>query len=160
MLGWCALPKFLGIPFETVALANVAKHSEFLEKTVSDRCSCFVVNPQVMKEWVGLDGIPADLVAFLLSRFPRLLVHGLRVDTFDTEMVAALARGRPRSVHAIDEGSPAYEIAENSQGICGTFSGLSFGSANSANDHVFSVGGSVPAFRRLISLAASPLWPQ
>jgi len=100
-----------------------------------------------MKEWVGLDGIPADLVAFLLSRFQHLLVHGLRVDTFDTAIVAALSRGRLQSVHAINGGSPAYEIAENSQDICGTFSGLSFGPANSANDHVFSVGG-------------SPLWPQ
>ena len=146
------LAEFLGIPCETLALANVAEHAAFLKKTVPDQCSCFVVNPQVMKEWVGLDGIPADLVAFLLSRFSHLLVHGLRVEGFDTEMVAALSRGRLQSVHAIDGGSPAYEIAENSQDICGTFSGLSFGPANSANDHVFSVGGSGPALRKLISI--------
>jgi len=150
------LAEFLGIPCETLALANVAEHAAFLEKTVPDQCSCFVVNPQVMKEWVGLDGIPADLVAFLLSRFQHLLVHGLRVDTFDTAIVAALSRGRLQSVHAINGGSPAYEIAENSQDICGTFSGLSFGPANSANDHVFSVGGSGPALRKLISIGGQP----
>ncbi len=150
------LAEFLGIPCETLALANVAEHAAFLKKTVPDECSCFVVNPQVMKEWVGLDGIPADLVAFLLSRFPHLLVHGLRVEGFDTEMVASLSRGRLQSVRAIDGGSPAYEIAENSQDICGTFSGLSFGPANSANDHVFSVGGSAPALRKLISIGGQP----
>ena len=83
-------------------------------------------------------------------------MHGLRVEGFDTEMVAALSRGRLQSVHAIDGGNPAYEIAENSQDICGTFSGLSFGPANSANDHVFSVGGSGPTLRKLISIGGQP----
>lgn len=150
------LAEFLGIPCETFALANVAERPAFLEKTVPEQCSCFVVNPQVMKEWVGLDGIPADLIAFLLSRFPRLLVHGLRVEAFDTEMVAALSRGRLKSVDAIGGGSPAYEVAENARDICGAFSGLSFGPANSANDHVFAVGGRDPALRKLISIGGQP----
>lgn len=150
------LAAFLGIPCETLALANVAEHVAFLKGTVPDQNSCFVVNPQVMKEWVGLDGIPADLVAFLLSSFPHLLVHGLRVDAFDSALVAALSRGRLQSVHAIDGGSPAYEVAENSQNICETFSGLCFGPANSANDRVFSVGGSGPELRKLISIDRQP----
>jgi hypothetical protein len=150
------LAEFLGIPCKTLALTNVAEPAAFLKKTVPEQCSCFVVNPQVMKEWVGPDGIPADLIAFLLSRFSHLLVHGLRVEGFDTELVAALSRGRLQSVYAIDGGSPAYEIAENSQDICGTFSGLSFGQADSANDHVFSVGGSDPAMRKLISIGGQP----
>lgn len=154
--GMVRLAEFLGIPCETLALRNVAEHPAFLKETVTDQCSCFVVNPQVMKDWVGLDGISADLVAFLLSRFPHLLVHGLRVEGFDTKMVAALSRGRLQSVHAIEGGSLAYEIAENSQDICGTFSGLSFGPANSTNDHVFSVGGSGPALRKLISIGGQP----
>ena len=150
------LAEFLGIPCETLALANVAEHAAFLKRTVPDQCSCFVVNPQVMKEWVGLAGIPADLIAFLLSRFPHLLVHGLRVDAFDSALVAALSRGRLQSVNAIDGGSPAYEVAENSKDICGTFSGLSFGPANLANDHVFSVAGSGPEMRKLISIDGQP----
>ena len=150
------LAEFLGIPCKTLALANVAEHAALLEKAAPDRCSCFVVNPQVMREWVGSEGIPADLVAFLLSRFSRLLVHGLRMEGFDSEMVAALSRGRLRSVQALDGVGPAYEIAENSQDICGTFSGLSFGTANSANDHVFSVGNSGPALRKLISIGGQP----
>ena len=150
------LAEFLGIRCETLALANVAKNAESLEKTVPDHCSSFVVNPQVMKEWVGLDGIPADLIAFLLSRFSHLLVHGLRVEDFDTKMVVALSRGRLQSIHAIDGGGPPYEIAENSQDICGSFSGLSLGPANSASDHVFSVGGSGPPLRKLISIGGRP----
>jgi hypothetical protein len=68
------LAEFMGISCETLALANIAAHAEFMAKAVPDQCSCFVVNPQVMKEWVGLDGIPADLVAFLLSRFPDIWI--------------------------------------------------------------------------------------
>jgi hypothetical protein len=150
------LAEFLGIPCETLALAKVAKHEEFLEKTVSDQCSCFVVNPQVIKEWVGLDGIPADLVAFLLSRFPHLLVHGLRVDTFDTAMVAALSRGRLKSVDAIDGERPFYVVAKDSKHVCEAFSGLSFGPVNPVNDHVFCTGGTDPAVEQLISIDGRP----
>jgi hypothetical protein len=150
------LAEFLGIPCETLTLANVADHAAFLEKTVPDQCSCFVVNPQVMKEWVGPDGIPADLVAFFLSRFPHLLVHGLRVSAFDTEMVAALSRGRLKSVDAIDGERPVYVIAKDSKDVCEAFSGLSFGPVNPVNDHVFCTSGSDPAVQQLISIAGRP----
>ena len=150
------LAEFLGIPCETLALANVVDHAEFLEKTVPDQCSCFVVNPQVMKEWVGPDGISADLVAFLLSRFPHLLVHGLRVSAFDTEMVAALSRGRLKSVDAIDGERPVYVIAKDSKDVCEAFSGLSFGPVNPVNDHVFCTSGSDPAVQQLISIGGRP----
>lgn len=150
------LAEFLGIPCETLALKNVPEHAEFLEKTVPDQCSCFVVNPQVMKEWLGLDVIPADLVAFLLSRFPHLLVHGLRVNVFDTEMVAALSRGRLKSVDAIDGDHPVYVIAKDSKHFCEAFSGLSFGPVNPVNDHVFCTSGSDLAVQQLISIGGRP----
>jgi hypothetical protein len=150
------LAEFLGIPCETLALAKVAEHAEFLKKTVPDQCSCFVVNPQVMKEWVGPDGIPADLVAFLLSRFPHLLVHGLRVGAFDSELVAALSRGKLKSVDAIDGERPLYVIAKGSKHVCEAFSGLSFGPPNPVNDHVFCTSGSDPAVRQLISIGGRP----
>lgn len=150
------LAEFLGIPCEIFALANVAEHAEFLEKTVPDQCSCFVVNPQVMKEWVGSDGIPADLAAFLLSRFPHLLVHGLRVDAFDNEVVAALSGGKLQAVDGIGGECPVYEIAKDSRDVCGPFRGLSFGPANPVNDHVFSISASDPAVRKLISIGGRP----
>jgi hypothetical protein len=151
------LAEFLGISCETLILANVAEHAEFLEKTVPDQCSCLVVNPQVMKEWVGLSGIPDDLVAFLLSRFSHLLVHGLRVDPFDIAMVAALSRGKLKSVDAIDGLSPSYVVAKDSKNVCEAFSGLSFGPVNPVNDHVFCTSGGDPAVQQLISIGGRPL---
>lgn len=150
------LAEFLGITCETLALAKVTEHRAFLEKAVPDQCSCFVVNPQIMKEWVGIEGIPADLVAYLLSRFQHLLVHGLRVEAFDTEMVAALSRGRLKSVDAIDGEGSTYLIAKDSKHICEAFSGLSFGPTNPVNDHVFRTNGSDPAVQQLISICG---WP-
>lgn len=150
------LAEFLGISCETLALANVAEHAAFLEKTVPNQCSCFVVNPQVMKEWLGPDRIPADLVAFLLSRFPHLLVHGLRVDVFDSKMVAALSGGRLQSVDAIGRECQDYVIAKDSKHVCVEFSGLSFGPVNPVNDHVFCTSGRDPVVQQLISIGGRP----
>lgn len=150
------LAEFLGIPCETLALAKVAEHAEFLERAVSDQCSCFIVNPQVMKEWLGRDGVPAVLIDFLLSRFPHLLVHGLRVDSFDSEIVAALSGGKLKSVEAIDGDSHSYVVGRNSGHICETFSGLSFGPTNPVNDHVFTINGTDQAVQQLISIGNRP----
>jgi hypothetical protein len=150
------LAEFLGVSCETLALANVANHVEFLEKTVPDDCSCFVVNPQVMKEWVGPDGLSTALVALLLSRFSYLLVHGVRVSAFDSKMVAALSHGKLKSVDEIDQESPVYVIAEDSKHVCEAFSGISFGPANAVNDHVFCTSGSDPAVQQLISIGGRP----
>ncbi len=149
------LAEFLGIDCETLALASVAEYAEFLERAVSDRRSCLVLNPQVIEEWVG-SKIPAGLVTFLLSRFPYLLVHGLRVGAFDTELVAALSRGRLTSVEAIQGDHLAYVIAKDSKHPCEAFSGLSFGPANPLNDHVFCASESDPAVRQLISIGGQP----
>jgi hypothetical protein len=150
------LAEFLGIPCETLALANVADLAMFLEKSISDQSSCFVVNPRVMKEWVGPNGIPDHLVAFLLSRFANMLVHGLRVEAFDTEMVAALSRGRLTSVETIDADDPCYLIAKDSKHICEAFAGISFGPVNRVNDHVFYTDDSDPAVQPLISIGCRP----
>src|SRR5271163_3030722 len=104
------LAEFLGLSCETLSLANLADPVEFLKEFVPDECSCFVLNPQVVREWVGLDRVPPELIAFLSSRFPYLLVYGLRVEAFDTEMVAALSRGRLKSVEAINAKHPFYAI--------------------------------------------------
>ena len=150
------LAEFLGIPCETLALANVAEHAKFLERNVPDQCSCFVMNPQVMKEWVGVDGIPSDLVAFLLSHFTYLVVHGLRVDSFDSKLVSDLSGGRLKAVEAIDGEHLNYEIDKDSNDVCEAFAGLSFGPVNPVNDHVLSLRGSDPAVRQLISIGGRP----
>lgn len=150
------LAEFLGILCEPLALATVVEHAEYLDKVVPDHSSCFVVNPQVMKEWLGPNGFPADLAACLLSRFSHLLVHGLRVDAFDTEVVAALSRGKLQSLDSINAEGHGYEIAKDSKHVCESFSGLSFGPANPANDHVFCAGGTDPAVEQLISIGGRP----
>ena len=133
------LAEFLGISCATFPLErDAARQTGYFETAVPDEPACFVVNPQVMKDWVGGDTIPMELVSVLLSRFPHLLVHGLRLDAFDSKTVAALSRGRFQSIEAIDGESLSYDVAKDSQHVCGAFSGLSFGSANPMNDHVFS----------------------
>ena len=149
------LAEFQGIACETIALANVAEHAEFLKKSVPDQCSCLAVNPQVLKGWVG-QRIPAKLVAFLLSRFTHLVVYGLRGGAFDSELIAALSRGRLKSVEAIDGDCSAYTIAKDSKDICEAFAGLSFGPVNPVNDHVLSLNGSGLAVRKLISIGGRP----
>lgn len=152
----CRLIEFVGIPYETLPLAEVAEHTEFLEETVPASCSCFIVNPRVMKEWLGPAGISADLIAFLLSRFSHVLVHGLHAETFDSELVAALSRNKLRSVETIDGERPVYIISKDSTQICEAFSGLSFGPANLLNDHVFCTSGCDSEVDELISIGGRP----
>jgi len=104
------LAEFLGVPCETIALANVAEHVELQERNVSDQRSCFVVTAQTMEEWVGSDGLSAELVTFLLSRFTHLVVHGLRVDSFDSKLVRALSDGRLNAVEATVRASTTRSI--------------------------------------------------
>jgi hypothetical protein len=147
------LAEFLGVSCESLPLERqIERHSKYLERVVPDRHSCFVVNPRVMKEWVGSDTLPADLVSCLLSRFSHLIVHSLRQNACGLNFAAALSRGRVQSVHAVDGMNSLYEIAKNSKDVCGEFSGLSFGPVNPANDHVFSCGSGDPAMRTLISI--------
>ena len=134
------LAQFLGIRCESVRLDKpVRQYAEFIANAVPDRNSCLVVNPQVMREWVGGDVFPADLAACFGSRFPHLLVHGLTLGPFVDGMISSLSKGRLRSVKPIADAGRLYEISPNSQDICGHFSGLSFGPINPANDHALTV---------------------
>jgi hypothetical protein len=150
------LAEFLGIPYETLALAPLAARREFLECNIPAAGSCLVVNPQVIKEWVGCEGISTDLIDFLLFRFAKFVVHGLRVDAFDSELVAAISRGRLKSVEAIDLASTRYTVASDAKDICEWYAGLSFGPVNPANDHILSRGTSDPSVRSLISIGDQP----
>jgi hypothetical protein len=150
------LAEFLGIPCETLALEKVSEHAGYLKKAVPDRGSCFVVNPQVMKQWVGANGFTFELVAFLQSRFTHILVHGLRVDACDTQLVHSLSRGKLTSVVGIGGEGLVYKISQDSKRICDAFSGLSFGPVNALNDHALRTCGSDPAVQDLISIGGQP----
>ena len=151
------LAEFLGISCVTFPLErDAARQTGYFETAFPDEPACFVVNPQVMKDWLGGDSIPMELVSVLLSRFPHLLVHGLRLDAFDSKTAAALSRGRLQSIEAIDGKSLSYDVAKDSQHVCGAFSGLSFGSANPTNDHVFSWSVHDRATQEMILIGGRP----
>ena len=150
------LAEFMGIAHEAFGLTKASEPTDCLEKTVTDSSSCLVINPQVMREWLGPNGFSPKLVDFLLSRFTHIFVHGVRVDSFDSEMVAALSRSKLQSVDAVTESHPTYKVARNSKDICEAFSGLEFGPANPANDHVFRANVSDPAVQALISIGELP----
>jgi hypothetical protein len=146
------LAEHLGISSQTLALArDVRQHGQYLESAVPDSHSCIVVNPKVMRRWVGGNALPEDLIACLTSRFEHLIVHSLRPQVFDANTVSALSQGRFQSVGPIGAASH-YEIDRNSQDICGPFAGLSFGPADDANDCVLSGTGDDDGVRQLISI--------
>ena len=150
------LAEFLGISCETLALGNGAERTVLVNPTTKEQGACFVVNPRVMKEWLGLDGSPADLLTFLRSHFTNVLVHGLRAETFDNEIVATLSQDRLKSVDAIDGKCSVYSVANGSRHICEAFAGLSFGPVDPVNDHVFCTIGGDPAIEQLISIDGRP----
>jgi hypothetical protein len=152
-----ALASFLGASCETISISHDVNLGEEISVTSSpDQDAGLILNGCVLKEWVGEDGFPSDLISFILSRFARVIVHGLRPDDFDSRLVAALSNGNLQSVTAVGGTNPVYEIAYDSGHVCGPFAGLSFGPANPANDHVFHIKGSAPELQQLISISGLP----
>ncbi len=152
-----SLARSLGINCETLPLDRSARHhADFVEKMALDRDACFVVNPRVLERWVGRNSIPAELVSCLVSHFSHLLVHGLRVESFDASTVAALSEGRLQSVQHIDGTAPVYEVAKDGKDISEAFSGLEFGPTNPVNDHVFGAAARDSGVRKLISIGGRP----
>lgn len=150
--GLVKLTQFLGIDCELLPLAKPAtQFVTYLKSAVSDRRSCFAVNPGVLKEWVKADRLPPDLSSFLTSHFRRLFIHAVGQESFDQDLVAALSGGDLSGVRDIRNLEASYDISPGSRDICEAFSGMSFGPANPNNDRVFS-GYNGPAVRRLISI--------
>lgn len=150
------LIEFLGIPCETICLPVGTGHAEGLNKATGGRASCLVVNPRVIQAWLGQGRIPGGMISCLLSSFRHVLVHGVRPDPFDSAMVAALSGNRLESVRMIDGAVAGYAFAPDSKDVCSAFSGLAFGPANPANDHVFALGAGRPGVRPLISIGRNP----
>jgi hypothetical protein len=151
------LAEFLGISCEPLRLTReVGVHAEYLQQAVPERQMCFVVNPRVMQDWIGGDSFPVELASFLAARFPHLLVHAPRPESFDGSVIAELSCGYLQGVRGLEHSNYSYDILPDSKDICEAFAGLSFGPANSANDLVFATAPGASAVRRLISLGGSP----
>src|ERR1700722_2816482 len=147
------LAEFLGVRCEPLFLPKeVQQRVEYIERAVPDQNSCLVINPQVMREWIGMDALSTELVSSLLLRFPHVFMHALTLDPFVGGMVAAMSGGKLQSVLPIVDAGQLYEISSDSKDICGPFSGLSFGPINAANDRVLAVSTDDPAVRKLISI--------
>jgi hypothetical protein len=151
------LAEFFGIRCEKLNLPrHIHQHAEYFEEAISNRASCLVVNPKVMKEWIGADSLPLDLVSVFLSRFPYLIVHGLHPCSIDADVISALSRGTIQSVQEVGNENSTYEISKSCEDVCGTFSGLSFGPVNRGNDRVFCVREDHSTIQELISIDGKP----
>jgi hypothetical protein len=151
------LAEFLGVRWEPLRLAKeVQQRAEYIERAVPNQNSCLVINPKVMREWVGGDVLPAELVSSLVLRFSHVFMHALTLDPFVAGMVASMSGGKLQSVQPIADAGQPYEISSNSKDICGPFSGLSFGPINAANDRVLAVGTDDPTVRKLINIGEHP----
>jgi hypothetical protein len=131
------LAQFLGISCEILFLDRETQHdAEFIEKALTNRDACLVVNPQIIKAWTG-GVLSADLISCLVSRFPYLLVYGFTGDPSEENLIRGLSADRLHSSRRIADSDHHYEIAPDSREICGAFAGLSFGPVNPLNDRVF-----------------------
>jgi len=152
------LAQFLGISCEPIHLdMQVQQRAQHIEKKAPDKNSCLIINPQVLREWVGGDVPPVELLSFIVSQFRYVLVHALTLDSFVAHLVAALSGGRLRSVQPIADTGQPYQMSPDSKDFCGPFSGLSFGPINAANDHVLTGSTDDPTVRGLIWIGGQPL---
>ena len=151
------LAEFLGIRCEPLRLAKeVQQFADSIEAAVPDRNACLVINPQVMRAWLGGGVFPTELVSSLVLRFPRVLTHAVTLDAFAGDMVAAVSGGKLQSVLPIVDAGQSYEMSPDAKDICGPFAGLSFGPINTANDHVFAVSADDSSIRKLICIGGRP----
>jgi hypothetical protein len=152
-----ALAEFLGVPCETVSLdRGTRQYAAFLEEAIANRDTCFLVNPRVLQRWISEAEGFAEFASGLLSRFPRLLVHGLSGNGFDSQIVSALSQGRLQGVQAIGSPETGYEIEKDAKDVCEAFAGLKFGPANPDNDHIFVGSFGHSGIRKLISIDGRP----
>jgi hypothetical protein len=150
------LAEFFGVRCEPLRLAKeVQQRAAYIEKAVPDQNSCLVINPQVMREWLGGDVLPLELVSAIVERFPYVLMHALTLESFVAGMVATMSGGKLQSVQPIADAGQSYEISSNSKDICGPFSGLSIGPINAANDRVLTASTDLTV-RKLISIGGRP----
>ena len=132
------LADFLGVTCEPLEMPDVAgQHVAFLRSALPNSDSCLALNPSVWEDWAAGNCLSLELVSFLRTTYRYLLVYATRPRDFHSNFVAALSEGQLRGVKKLQGSAVSYEISPDSQDICESFSGLSFGPASQLNDHVF-----------------------
>jgi hypothetical protein len=128
------LAEFLGIRCESRALSRVVAADDTGAIHAGD---CLCIHPDVVQAWCAYTGRPvADASALVEGCYSQLLVYGLRAGAFDSALVQALSGGRLQSIEGVNGESP-YTCSKDAREFCGSFAGLTFGRADSTNDHVF-----------------------
>ena len=139
------LAEFLGIRCESRALTRAVAAGDTGAIHAGD---CLCIHPDVVQAWCAYTGRPVADVSTLVEGYSQLLVYGLRAGAFDCALVKALSAGRLQSIEPVNGGSP-YSCSKDAREFCGSFAGLTFGRADSTNDHVFAS-----------AAAACPIEPQ
>lgn len=151
------LAEFLGVNCETLLLAKeVSQHAEYLERAAPDQNSCLVVTPKVIRDWVGDDLPPAEIISRIVLHFPYVLMCGVVPSEFDNRLLAAVSGGKLTSVLPISDTGQSYQISSSARDICGFFSGLTFGPVDAANDHTLAIGSDDATLQKLICIDGRP----
>jgi hypothetical protein len=127
------LAEFLGIRCESRALSRAVAAGDTGAIHAGD---CLCIHPDVVQAWCAYTGRPVADVSALVEGYSQLLVYGLRSGAFDCALVQALSGGRLQFIEPVNGGSP-YTCSKDAREFCGSFAGLTFGCADSTNDHVF-----------------------
>jgi hypothetical protein len=129
------LAEFLGIPCENLSLSGTVAAADVAGKRAIHPEDCLVINARVIEAWCASNDLAPRDGSAVATGYANLLIYGLRVGAFDSALVDALSEGRLESIQAVDSGS-AYACSKDARAFCGSFAGLTFGRADSANDHV------------------------
>jgi hypothetical protein len=148
------LAEFLGIACELVSVEKVL-HAAPGRRGFRAEGDCLVVNPSVLKEWTG-GVLQENAASSFISRFPHLLIHAFTPDPFCDRLVKEFSGSDTAFVRRIVGPGKSYEVGSNTRDVCGPFSGLSFGTANAANDYVFSMSPARQTVRAAICIGGSP----
>jgi hypothetical protein len=149
------IAEFLGVSCETLALSGAATTADVAGERDIHQDDCLVINARVVEAWCASNGLDSRAVSTLAMRYSQLLVYGLQASAFDNALVDALSGGRLQSIQAVNSGSP-YVCSKDARAFCGSFAGLTFGRADSANDHVFVSESGDSGIEPLISIDGRP----
>ncbi len=149
------LADFLGLSCEMFPLSGVATTADVTGHPDIHHDDCLVINARVVEAWCASNGLDPRDVSVLAIGYSQLLVYGLRAGAFDNALVATLSGGRLQSVQPVNGGSP-YVCFEDARAFCESFAGLTFGRADSTNDHVFTAESANSDVKSLISIDGRP----
>jgi hypothetical protein len=155
------LAEHFGLECEWLPLVSgIRDPAEFIDASVKDKNASFAINPSVIGKWLSTEIFPAALAAYLISRFPFLLVHSIDPGSMADSAVREFSEDCLQGVVSPDHPERGYRIVPETEDICARFAGLSFGPANPVKDRVFKWEESHGHIRPLILIGDQPFFVQ